>query len=125
MQALSRFVTGPDVISSIVGWTLKKVSGSDKSLGFAPRFLVLAGEQDVLCTPSILKDAADRYSVAFNHCIRTDKLDGLSQSDIRPGSGGEWDGVRFRVAKALGHHLQNHVEWERGAEEIFNWVEQL
>ncbi|KAJ8110912.1 hypothetical protein OPT61_g6368 [Boeremia exigua] len=103
MQALFRFVTGPDVI----------------------RFLVLAGEQDVLCTPSILKDAASRYGAAVQQCARMGKLDGFSGNDIKFGSDGEGSGVGFKVAKGLGHHLQNHIEWERGAQQILEWVEEL
>lgn len=125
MQALFRFVTGPDVISSIVGWATKKTSGSDESSRIAPRFLVLAGEKDVLCTPSILEDAAERYGAAFHHCVRVGKVDGVSESDFGSGNGKEGAGVSFKVAKGLGHHLQNHVEWEIGAEEILRWAEQL
>lgn len=121
MQALFRFVTGPDVVSSIVGWSPRKAAGSAGSAGIAPRFLVLAGEKDVLCTPSILKDAADRYGAAFHHCVQVGKLDGISDDDVQPGDGG----VNFKIAKGLGHHLQNHVEWERGAEQILELVQQL
>ena len=126
-QALFRFVTGPDVISSIVGWAPSKRSGPNGTVGISPRFLVLAGEKDVLCTPSILQDAAKRYGAAFHHCVRVGKLDGVSESDIRLGSGqgNEWYGVPFRVMKGLGHHLQNHIEWVQGAEEILRWVQQL
>lgn len=125
IQALFRFVTGPDVISSIVGWSLKKAPESDKPAGVIPRLLVLAGEKDVLCTPSILKDAAERYGAAFQHCVRAGGVDGLSESDLSSASGDETDGVSFKVAGGLGHHLQNHVEWEKGAEQILRWVEQL
>ncbi|KAF2631134.1 alpha/beta-hydrolase [Macroventuria anomochaeta] len=127
MQAAFRFVTGPDVISSVVGWRLRKGSGSNGFAGVAPRLLVLAGEKDVLCTPSILRDAATRYGEAFHHCARVGKLDGISESDVRVGGGkGDgWDGVSFKVATGLGHHLQNHVNWESGAEEILRWVQKL
>ncbi|KAF3044034.1 hypothetical protein E8E12_007356 [Didymella heteroderae] len=121
MQTLSRFVSGPDVISSIVGWSPCKATGAGDSSGFVPRFLVLAGERDVLCTPSILKDAADRYKTAFHHCIKLGKLDSIFESHVRV----EDCGVDFRVAKGLGHHLQNHVEWERGAAEILQWAKEL
>lgn len=124
MQALFRFVTGPDVISSIVGWRLKKATDSDKYADLSSRFLILAGEEDVLCTPSILKDAANRYDAAFHHCMATGKLDDVSESNVTLESE-DLSGVTFKVAKGLGHHLQNHVEWERGAEEVLQWLEQL
>jgi hypothetical protein len=124
MQALFRFVTGLDVICSIVDWTATKSTSSSR--GVTPRFLVLAGEHDVLCTPAILHDAAARYRDAFRHCVEAGKLDGVSGEDLQGKSEkDEENGVVFRVARGLGHHLQNHVEWERGAEEILIWVERL
>jgi hypothetical protein len=127
MQALFRFVMGSDVISSIVGWRSQKPVGFNERPRIVPRFLVLAAEEDVLCTPSILKDAAERYRAAFDECVRAEKLDGVSKSDLRidNGENTDWDGIDFRVVKGLGHHLQNHVEWERGAQEVLRWVQQL
>lgn len=125
MQALFRFVTGPDVIRSIVGWAPKNASGSGTSIGLTARFLVLAGEQDVLCTPTILKDAAERYGAAVRQCAKMGRLNGISESDIKSEDVDEGSGVAFKVAKGLGHHLQNHVKWERSAEHILKWVEQL
>jgi hypothetical protein len=104
MQALFRFVTGPDVVCSIEWVVTKSASLSHRA---TPRFLILAGEHDVLC-------------------VKMGKLDGVSEHDSQDGPGrDEDDGVRFRIAKGLGHHLQNHVEWERGAEEILEWTETL
>lgn len=133
MQALSPFVTGPDVVSQITGWTPRKVSTSLKQAGgptgIAPRFLVLAAEHDVLCTPPVLKDAAKRYRAAFHHCMRVGMLAGVSEEDVRiedsDGEGEDRDGVAFTVVKGLGHHLQNHVEWERGAEAVLRWADEL
>lgn len=123
MQALFRFVTGPDVICSI-DWTARRSAGRES--GVRPHFLILAGELDVLCTPTILNDAAVRYRDAFRQCVKVGKLDGVSEEDLHDGSDKEEeDGVRFRVVKGLGHHLQNHVEWERGAEEILMWAKEL
>lgn len=124
MQALFRFVTGPDVISSIVGWVPKRSNESDESAAVSQRLLILAGEEDVLCTPAILKDAAERYDIAFQHCVKTGTLDGVSESNVARGSENS-SGVMFKIANGLGHHLQNHIEWERGAEEVLRWVEQL
>lgn len=108
------------MIKSIVGWERRKIIGLRDPTGVAPRFFILAGELDVLCTPEILGDAADRYGAAFRQCVRAGNLDGVSENDVRSDSG-----VSFKVVKGLGHHLQNHVEWERGAEEILRWTEQL
>lgn len=128
MQTLQPFVTGPDVVSRITGW--KPRSGeADHSTGSAPRLLVLAAEHDVLCTPLVLEDAAKRYRAAFHHYVRVGKLDGVSEDDIRAEEGDEEgkerDGVAFKVVQGLGHHLQNHVEWERGAQAVSTWVEKL
>jgi hypothetical protein len=128
MQALAPFVTGPDVVSRITGWSPRK-SKTDGPTGITPRFLVLAAEHDVLCTPPVLRDAARRYRTAFHHCVRLGKLDGVSDYDVREADSGEEgeerDGVAFTVIEGLGHHLQNHVEWERGAEAVLRWTDKL
>lgn len=129
MQGLFRFVTGPDVLSSLKGWRLREQidSGSDTSTGVTQRLMVLAGEHDVLATPTISLDAARRYDTAFWELVKGKKIDGISEDDVRKGKeqGAEWDGVRFKVVPGVAHHLQNHVEWERGAKELLAWIEQL
>jgi hypothetical protein len=131
MQALSPFVTGPDVLNRITGWKPRRVSSpkADEAAGITPRLLVLAAEHDVLCTPSVMQDAAKRYRASFHHCIRTGKLDGVSEYNLRVEEsneeGEDCDGVAFTIVKGLGHHLQNHVEWERGAEAVLRWVHEL
>jgi hypothetical protein len=128
MQALFPFVTGPDVIQSITGWKPRSPNSTDEKVAaIAPRFLVLAAELDVLCTPAILLDAAKRYRTAFRYCLSTGKLDGIFEHDVRApeNDDGVWDGVTFKVVKRLAHHLQNHIEWERGVEEVWRWTESL
>lgn len=128
MQALPAFVTGPDVVSHITGWKPRKPAiPKAPAAGVAPRLLVLAAEKDVLCTPSVLLDAAKRYRAGFQHCVRVGALSGVEEKDVRNESteSETWDGVDFKLVKGLGHHLQNHVEWERGAEEVLRWTENL
>lgn len=121
MQMLSPFVTGPDVVSRITGWTPRKSKSSNGgSTGVAPRFLVLAAERDVLCTPPVLLDAANRYRAGFQQCVKTGRLDGISESDVD-----DEDGVAFTLVKGVAHHLQNEVEWEKGAQEVLRWAENL
>jgi hypothetical protein len=90
---------------------------------------VLAAEHDVLCKRPVLEATAAQYRAAFHHCVRVGKLDGVSEYDARveasDGEGENRDGVAFTVVKGLGHHLQNHVAWERGAEVVLKWVEKL
>jgi hypothetical protein len=127
MQALPAFVTGPDVVSRITGWRPRETR-SDGPSGIAPRMLVLAAEHDVLCTPGLLEDAAKRYRKAFRECVRAGQLDGVSEDNTREEGdeeGEDRDSVAFMVVKGLGHHLQNHVQWERGAEVLLRWTERL
>lgn len=128
MQALSPFVTGPDVLSSIAGWgTTSKIPNSSTrptTANLSERLFVLAAEKDVLCKPSILEDAAHRYSQAY--CDMVNKGEMKSPDGLEAISRGQiGNGVRFRIAKGLAHHLQNHEEWEKGADEVKEWVEQL
>lgn len=128
VQALSPIVTGPDVIQSITGWKPrqpKQVAESESSV--APRLFVLAAEFDILCTPPLLRDAAQRYRAAFLESVRLRKLDGLPEQigHSEDDKSGESNGVKFEVVKGVAHHLQNHVEWEKGAEVVLDWVEEF
>ncbi|KAF2121167.1 Alpha/Beta hydrolase protein [Lophiotrema nucula] len=131
MQMIPRVVTGPDVLSSIVGWSPRQFSKAkqhdDSPAGVAPRLLVLAAEHDVLCTPALSLDAAQRYRVAFQDLAGKKKLEGISSGDLRTQreQGSEWDGVAFKVVPGVAHHMQNEVEWEKGAMEVLAWSEQL
>jgi pimeloyl-ACP methyl ester carboxylesterase len=119
LQTLFRFVTGPDVLSSI----------TPRAPGVTPRILVLAAEKDVLCRPEILLRAAQRYRAAFRELVRRGKIDGVSEAEISGKGDVEQgvyrDGVGYKVVKGLGHHLQNHEGWESGAEELLEWVERI
>ncbi|KAL1798498.1 hypothetical protein ACET3X_002535 [Alternaria dauci] len=129
MQALFPIVTGPDVLKSITGWKTQQPTSEDRrGTTIIPRFLVLAAELDVLCTPPVLLDAAKRYRAAFRHCVRSRKLDGIREYDDEHIEGNDEDGrdgISFKVIKGTAHHLQNDVGWERGAEEVWRWTESL
>ncbi|KAF1950780.1 alpha/beta-hydrolase [Byssothecium circinans] len=126
VQALFRFVTGPDVLSSITGWSVRRKSGEgresqSRSSNVSQRMLVLAADKDVLCKPVVLEDAAKRYRDAFREMVKAKKVDGVSEDDLMRDDGA----VGFKVVEGLAHHLQNHVEWERGAAALLGWVEKL
>ncbi|KAK7187652.1 hypothetical protein DPSP01_004488 [Paraphaeosphaeria sporulosa] len=125
MQALNAFVTGPDVLSSITGWVRRgfvpSTSPSDKPVSEpSQRLFILAAQRDVLCTPTILEDAARRYRRAFRDMSLDNRLVFAQEQQDE-----EVDGVRFRVVDGVAHHMQNHEEWGKGADEVQKWLEQL
>lgn len=124
-QALNAFVTGPDVLTSITGWTrrgsIPSTSQSDKPISdVSQRLFILAAEKDVLCTPAILEDAAQRYRRAFQEMTSDRKARNLAKEQEDKDNG-----VRFKVVEGVAHHLQNHEGWEKGADEVCKWLEQL
>lgn len=128
MQALLPIVTGPDVIQSIIGWKLRQsTQGATPKPSIAPRLLVVAAELDVLCTQPVLRNAAKRYRAAFLASLRLNKLDGVSEHAVHLGhdDSEEANGVRFEIVKGVAHHVQNHVEWEKGAKVVLDWVQEL
>jgi hypothetical protein len=134
LQCLFRFVSGPDVLSSIVDWNW---GAGEETASKPSRLFVLAAEHDVLCTPEICEDAALRYRAAFQELraaregISHSKSSEIGKNSARthPSTQAEGqidgDGVRFCIVPGLGHHLQNHLEWERGAVEIESWLSGL
>jgi hypothetical protein len=121
VQGLFKFVTGPDVLASITGWTTK-TGNRTSGVGVSQNVLVLAAEHDVLCTPALLRDAAARYRHAFMQLVRKGKVDGVTEGNLE---GSEDGGVVLEIVRGVGHHLQNHVECERGAGALLRWMEQL
>lgn len=124
MQGLSAFITGSDVLSSITGWRRRRRAATGATTEKSPsiltqRLFILAAERDVLCTPAILESASVQYKKALRHMISEGKLSSDSEQ------GNSDDGVRFRVVKGVAHHLQNHEDWEKGASEVHEWLEQL
>lgn len=114
------------MLESILGWRRTRTETADE--GFVTeRLLVLAGEKDVVCKPSLLFDAARRYQAAFRKSFLGGKIEGLDRTAIEKehetGVGGS--GVQYSVALGVGHHMQNEAEWERGAEKILRWVQRL
>lgn len=86
---------------------------------------VIAAEHDVLCRPKLMRDMAQKYRRGLADLVgsQDEKLRmRLADPDVEPE---EWEGVRFRVVKGVGHHLQNEVEWERGIEEIELWLDEF
>lgn len=131
LQALNAFVTGPDVLQRITGWSYVHRSlnqGTTSTLpasGVTPRLFVLAAQHDVLCRPATLLNTARHYRNAFRQCLEMRKWQGVSSETLALADDDSRDGVRFKVVKGVAHHLQNHVEWERGSEELLKWTELL
>lgn len=124
MQALNAFVTGPDVLTSITGWEGRKYtrlpSTNDEELSVSQRLFIIAAEKDVLCTPAILEDAAQRYKRAYQEMTSNSEWKAPRKEQEH-----EDTGVRFTVVKGVAHHMQNHEEWASGSAEVLKWLEQL
>ncbi|KAF2747917.1 alpha/beta-hydrolase [Sporormia fimetaria CBS 119925] len=139
MQGLFAFVTGPDVLRSITGWTSpepKRGELEDES-HIRDSVLVLAAEKDVLVRPEIAKDAALRYQRALLDVESSDRSEGLDGDgerkekvkkgirDLERGVGLRGSGVRFVVLSGATHHFMNEKENGKGMVELLYWVEQL
>jgi hypothetical protein len=99
-----KFAKVENILKSIVGW----------DRGNGPRVLVVAGEKDRLMTGDVMKKLAEGYEDAMV------RMFGKSW-----GSEGEKGGEVLRVVKGAGHHLQNDLQWEDGAEKILRFLEEL
>jgi hypothetical protein len=91
--------------------------------------LLLCGELDKIMKLPIMEDLAHTYRTNYNFMIRQEKLEGedLNVEPV-PGNGGRdstGHGVRFNVVPGAGHHLQNDVTWEVGAQKLLAFYEQL
>jgi len=110
-------------------------SSLSESSGGRDGLMVLAGEHDAIVTVSICQRLAERYRGAYRDLVDSKKLDRLAAEEsvrhatLRRMEGSKTDtvgcGVRLCVVPGAGHHLQNDVTWEVGAQKLLEFYEQL
>lgn len=111
------FVDPKKLLSNITGW------------GTTDRVLIMAGVGDRLLTKDVQESSAKTYRTAFSQLVKDGKLEGKDY-DVHPLPGeGDMDntghGVRVAWVPGSGHHLQNDVAWEVGAEKLLDFIQQL
>lgn len=122
MACMFRYVTTRTILSSLVG--------SDGG-----RVLLIAGEKDILVTPSLIARAAEDYRVERRKLVAEGVLkrvnsdeQNVNNTDVG-GSGdkdiGSMDGIEFKIIPKSGHHVQNDLQWEEAAQLIYDWLERL
>lgn len=99
-----RFGTFEKILQRIHGW------------GMGQRLLVLAGENDRLVDLSVTQREVDEAREAFMNLVDTKKLEYAPDEDC---------GTRYRVVRGAGHHLQNDLQWEEGANHLLDFYDQL
>ncbi|KAL2127436.1 hypothetical protein VTI74DRAFT_10747 [Chaetomium olivicolor] len=111
------FVDAQNIVSQITSW------------GRGQGIMVMVGEVDKLTTPSILSNLAKLYRDAFSSLVKRKRLDAEDDEVVPlPGEGGRdtiGHGVRFGLVPNAGHHLQNDVTWEIGAQKLLAFYQQL
>lgn len=112
------FVNPPKLLAQISSWGKAGQS-----------ILVLAGGVDKIMTLPIMESLANTYRKAYTTLAGQRRLES-EDGDVQPipGDGGRdtaGQGVRYCVAPGAGHHLQNDVSWEVGANKLLEFYEQL
>lgn len=111
------FINPQNALSQITGW------------GSGERVMVLSAELDKIMTLPIMEDLADMYRATYSAMVREKKLQGNDPEVVPLAGEGDGDntghGVRYCVVPRAGHHLQNDVTWEIGAQKLLAFYEQL
>jgi hypothetical protein len=99
------------------------------SWGSGQSIMILAGEIDKIMTHPIMENLATMYRKAYTKLVGSKKLQ-AEDVDVGPipGEGGQdtaGHGVRLCVVPGAGHHMQNDVTWEIGAQKLLAFYEQL
>jgi len=95
------------------------------------KILILAGELDVMMDVRMMRCLAKRYRDAVRHVMNEN-----AEVDVSSNVGYEVrreevytedrrDGVRMVVVKGAGHHVQNDLQWEVGAQRVADFLQQL
>jgi pimeloyl-ACP methyl ester carboxylesterase len=113
------FTSFPQILTQISGW----------GEGSSSRVLVLRGEYDRLMTLPVMEKLANTFRTTFSQLVREKKIESKEETVATiPGVGGrdtEGDGVRLCVVPGAGHHMQNDVGWEVGAQKLLEFYQQL
>lgn len=118
------FANAANVVRRVAGW----------GHGGGQRILVLAGGRDRLMTMDVMEQLAGFYRQALKSLLRDKKLDAVygplggsvdGEDSAKQGVETDADGVRLAVVPSAGHHMQNDVEWELGAEKLLAFYRQL
>ena len=118
---MAPFANAATIVRRVAGW----------GQGGGQRILVLAGGRDRLMTVDIMEKLAGFYRQPLRLLIRDKKLDAVDgpvedgENSSKRGVDTNGDGVRFCVVPSAGHHMQNDVEWEVGAEKLLAFYRQL
>lgn len=100
---------------------LKRISGK----GHGSRILILTGEQDRLVSLDIAKREADEYRSVFQDLAQTNRLKVEVDEVVEEEMESTGCGVELRIVEGAGHHFQNDVMWEEGAEKLLAFYQQL
>ncbi|KAI1813624.1 alpha/beta-hydrolase [Poronia punctata] len=113
-----RFVDPKRLMCNITGW------------GKSPRVLVMVGTEDKLMTREVTERTAEIYRAAFSELVSEKKLE-VEDGDVQclgKGCSVKDDvghGVELAWVQGAGHHLQNDMNWEIGAEKLLEFVRRL
>lgn len=107
---------------------LGQITSTGRGVG-GQSIMVLAGGEDKIMTPAVMEELAGFYRGAYTETQQKD-VQGAGAVVLKslPGEGGQdtvGQGVRLCFVPGAGHHLQNDVTWEIGAEKLLAFYEQL
>ncbi|RDL37681.1 Uncharacterized protein BP5553_05114 [Venustampulla echinocandica] len=101
------FVNVWNVVKNITGW------------GKSKRLMVLAGEKDTLMGVTLMQQMAGIYRKTAAKTLKS-----RDQGKVDDGWA-DVDNIEFDVVSNAGHHIQNDLTWEEGAEKILGFLGQL
>ncbi|CAP71032.1 uncharacterized protein PODANS_6_4030 [Podospora anserina S mat+] len=117
---MSRFVKPENLLPRITSWRANKGQG----------IMVLGGEIDKIMTIPVMEKLANTYRESYTGLVAQKKIEGDDRDGVKKllGDGGRdtvGQGVRCCYVPGAGHHLQNDVTWEIGAQKLLAFYEQL
>lgn len=114
---------------------LRAVTGGEKG---GDRVMVMTGTGDVIMTRDIMVRLGEVYRAGMRALVGGKKVDPELEEEEGDGNDGgvgklsgeggqdeRGDGVRVTWVHGAGHHLQNDVQWEVGAEKLLAFYQQL
>jgi hypothetical protein len=105
----------------------RSIAGLAGSKPDGDRILIVEGELDKLMDVPMLRRLANKYRNAVRESVGADGDTYAGHEVIREEAYIEdrEAGVRMVIVKGAGHHIQNDLQWEVGAQRVLHFLQQL
>lgn len=116
------FASCRHIVQNLLGWSADKLESQ--------KILVISGSADKLMDPSTMRQLSKCYRDAIQYVMPERASPVIDTAGDEDNTGklfeeNQGSGIRMVVVNGAGHHIQNDIQWEIGAERVADFLQQL